>query len=119
VVGAGTRIALFQRSDSLVHKATHRLSTRVRRFALSPDGQRLAVSDGTDVTTWAFPDASMQARLQFLPEGRFLVRNHTASHFSDNMLPYIRFRQGLELLERGTPAVEAATQRWRSSELPL
>ena len=91
----------------------------VQAIALAPSGNPLCVSDGVDVRVYDTATQRLRSRVTPLPGGLAVVRAGQHVVFEDQALPYLRWRRGLSLVDRGTDAVNAlfAAHRREASEL--
>jgi WD40 repeat protein len=91
---------------------------RPKLLALSPDGGRIALSDGLDITFW---DSSTNKRstTAIFPSDTAVVVMGDGEAVITDALPYLRWRQQFELIPRNDDAVPVLKQLWLKAERPL
>ena len=87
-------------------------------LAVSDAGSRVVVTDGTDVTVWDVASEALVATIVPLSDcAVVLAQGHGVCAAASRAS--LRWRQGLELIPRGTPEAEAAWTEWRLPALSL
>jgi WD40 repeat protein len=89
-----------------------------RRASLSPDGGRVALSDGIDIRIWDSLSGKGTSTIIFPAAGTSVVlgRNWAVESGAN---PYLRWRKGFDLIPRNSDAIALLRHQWLRSHRPL
>ena len=95
------------------------IDVRVRSMAVAPDGASVAITDGVDITTWDTTTGKRRATLRLVADGIAVAFGPTSAVFAPNAKPYLRWRRGLDHIDRASPDLPGIWQKHTGQEFPL
>ncbi len=117
-VASNYRLMIFRRGRS-VPEGDFDIDARVTALAISPDGSSAATSDGVDVATWDTKTGERRGSITLLPLGRAVAFGPEGAIFKKGARPFLRWRRGLDHIERGAPELPGIWRAYTGKEFAL